>query len=73
MFVLGGLDCLEVPHLRGAGNVTHVRGVVFPGRSDSFVVFATEDSKVGGPPGFGIVGCSGHRCLLFQERYEAVE
>ena len=51
VFVLGGLDCLEEPRLGGAGNFPHVRGVMFPGRSGSLVIFTTADSQVGGHQG----------------------
>jgi len=59
VFVLGGLNCLKVPHLRGAGNFPHVRGVIFPGRSGSLVIFTTEDSQVWGPPRLGVMGWCG--------------
>jgi len=59
VFVLGGLDCLEIPRLGGACNFPHVRGIISSGRSSGLVIFATEDSQVGGPPRFGVVGRSG--------------
>jgi len=52
VFVFGGLDCLEVPPLGGAGTFPQVWGVSLPGRSSGLMVFATEVSQVGGPPGF---------------------
>jgi len=52
VFVFGGLDCLEIPQLGGAGNFPHAWGVSFPGRSSRLMVFATEVGQVGGPPGF---------------------
>jgi len=73
VFVLGGLDSLEVPHPGGAGNFPHVWGVVFFGRSSCLVIFTTEDSQVGGPPGFGVMGRSGHWRVLLEESYQPVE
>jgi len=69
VFVLGGFNCLKVPRLGGAGKFPHVRGVVFPGRSGSLGVLTTEDSQVGGPPGFGVVGRSGYWRVLFEQSH----
>ena len=60
MLVLGGLDGLEIPRLGGAGKYPRVWGVVFFGRPSGLVIFTTEDSQVGGPPRFGVMGRSGH-------------
>jgi len=73
VFVLSGLDCLEVPPLGGAGDIPHVWGVVFPGLSCCFVVFATEDGQVGRPPGFGVMGGPGHRRVLLEESDQPVQ
>ena len=72
MFILGGLDRLEVPRLGGTGDFPHVWGVVLLGCSGSLVIFTTEDRQVGGPPRFGVVGRPGYRCVLFQESYQTV-
>jgi len=69
VFVLGGLDCLEVPRFGGAGNFPQVSCVRFSGRSSGLVILATEDSPVGGPPRFGVIGGSGHRCVFFEESH----
>jgi len=69
VFVLGGFNCLKVPRLGGAGNFPHVRGVVFPDRSGRLVILTTEDSQVGGPPRFGVVGRPGYWRVLFEESY----
>jgi len=47
VFVLGGLDCLEVPRLGGAGNFPHVWGIVFLGGSSGLVIFSTEAVRWG--------------------------
>ena len=73
VFVFGGLDCLEIPRLGGAGNFPRVRGVVLPGHSGGLVVFATEDRQVRGPPRFGVMGRSGYRRVLFQEGHQTVQ
>jgi len=73
VLVLGGFDCLEVPRLQGTGNLPHVWGVMLPGRSSGFVVFTTEDRKVGRPPRFGVVERPGHRRVLLQENNETIE
>jgi len=52
VFVFGGLDCLEISQLGGAGNFPHAWAVSFPGRSSGLVVSATEDGQVRGAPGF---------------------
>ena len=69
VFVLGGLDCVDVPPLGGAGNFPHVWGVVFFGRSSGLVLLTTEDSQVGGPPRFGVMRRSGHWRVFFEESY----
>jgi len=69
VFVLGGLDCLEVTRLGGAGNFPHVWGVALAGRAGGLMIFATEDAQVGGPPGFGGMGRSGHWRVLLEESY----
>jgi len=69
VLVPGGFNCLKVPRFGGAGNFLHVRGVVFPGRSGSLVILTTEDSQVGGPPRFGVMGRSGYWRVLFEEGY----
>jgi len=69
VFVLGGLDCLKIPRLGGAGNFPHVWGVALSGRSGGLMIFATEDGQVGGPPGFGVMGRSGHWRVFFEESY----
>jgi len=69
MFVLGGLNCLKVPRLGGAGNFPHVRGVMFPGRSSGLVILMMEDSQVGGPPRIGVMGRSGYWRVLFDESH----
>ena len=69
MFVLCGLDCLEIPRLGGSGNIPQVWGVVLPGRPGGLVVLPTEDSQVGGPPGFGVMGGSGDRDMVLEEGY----
>jgi len=73
LFVLGGLDCLEIPRFGGAGNYSPVRGVVLSGRSGSLIIFVTEDGQVGSPPRFGAMGSSGHWSVFFEESYSAVE
>jgi len=69
VLVLGGFNCLKVPRLGGGGNFPHVMGVVFSGRSGSLVILTAEDSQVGGPPGFGVVGRSGYWRVFFKESY----
>jgi len=69
VFVLSGLDCLEIPSLGGAENFSHVWGVVLAGRSGSFVILTTEDRQVGGPPRFGVMGGPGYRRVLLEESY----
>jgi len=73
VFVLGGLYCLEIPRIGGAGTFPHVWGVVFFGRSSGLVIFRTEDSQVGSPPGFGAMGRPGHWRVFFEESYQTVE
>ena len=73
MFVFCGLDSLEIPRLGGAGNFSHVWGVVSSGCSGSLVIFPTEDRQVRGPPRFGVVGGPGYRRVRFQESYQAVK
>ena len=65
MFVFSGLDCLEIPRLGGAGNFSHVWGVVFPGRSGGLMLLTTEDRQVRGPPRFGVMGGPGYWRVLF--------
>ena len=69
VFVLSGLDCLEIPRLGGAGNFPHVWGVVLSGRSSGLVIFTTEDSQVGGPPRFGVMGRSGYWRVFLEESH----
>jgi len=73
MFVFSGLDRLEVPRLGGAGNFPHVWGVVFPGCSGRFVVLTTEDSQVGRPPRFEVVGRPGYGRMLLEEGYQTIQ
>jgi len=73
VFVLGGLDCLEVPGLGGTGNISHAWGVVLRGLSGGLVILTTEDSQVGGPPGFGVMGRPGNRRVFFEESYQTVQ
>ena len=73
MFVLSGLDCLEIPRLGGAGNFSHVWGVMLSGRSSGLVILTTEDRLVGGPPRFGVMGRPGYWRVLFEESYQTVE
>jgi len=73
VFVLGGLDCLEVPRLEGAGNFPHVCGVADSRHSGGLTIFAAENGQVGGPPGFGVMGRSGHWRVLSEESYSTVE
>jgi len=73
VFVLGGLDCLKVPGLGGAGNFSHVWVVVFPGRYGGFVKLATEDRQVGGPPRVGVMGRPGYWGVFFEESYQTVQ
>jgi len=72
VFVFGGLVCLEIPHLGGAGNFPHVWGGVSSGRPSGLVKFTTEDSQVGGPPRFGVMGRSGHGGVFFKDSYKMV-
>jgi len=65
VFVLGGLDSLEVPRFGGAGMFPHVWCVMLSGRSGGLVIFAMDDSQVGGPPRFGVMGGCGYRQLFF--------
>jgi len=67
------LDCLEIPCPGGAGNFLHVWGVVFLGCSSGLVIFTTEDSQVGCPPRFGVMGSSGHWCVFLEESYQTVQ
>jgi len=67
VFVFGGLNCLEIPRLGGAGDFPHVRGVLLSGRPSRLVIFATEDSQVGGPPRLGVRGRYGHWRVVFEE------
>jgi len=69
VFVLGGLDCLEIPRFRAASNFPHVWGVVLSGRSDGLMIFATEDGQVGSPPRFGVMGRPGYWSVFFEESY----
>jgi len=69
VFVLGSLDCLEIPPFGGAGNFPHVWGVMLSGRSGGLLIFTTEDSQVGGPPRFGVMGRSGDWPVIFEESY----
>jgi len=73
MFVLGGLDCLEIPRFGGAGNFPHVWGVVLCHRSGGLVIFTTEESQVGSPPRFGVMGRSGCWRVFLDESYQSVE
>ena len=69
MLVLGGFDCHEIPRLGGAGNFPHVWGVMFSGRSSGLVILTTEDSQMGGPLRFGVMGRSEHRGVFLEESY----
>jgi len=69
VFVLGGIDWLEIPCLGGAGNFPHVWGVVFFCHSSGLVIFTTEDSQVGGLPRFGVMGRSGHWRVFLEESH----
>jgi len=73
VFVLSGLDRLEVPRLGGAGNFPHVWGVVLSGCSCSLVVLTTEDSQVGRPPRFGVMGGPGYGRMLLEEGYQTIQ
>jgi len=73
VFVLGALDCLEIPPFGGAGNFPHLWGVVLSHRSGGLVIFVTEDSQVGGPPRFGVMGKSGCWHVFLEESYQSVE
>ena len=72
MFVFGGFDCLEIPRLGRTANFPHVWGVVLSGGSGGLVILTTEDSQVGGPPRFGVMGRSGHRRVFFEQGQKAV-
>jgi len=72
VFVFGGLDCLEIPRLGGAGKFPPVWGVVSFRRPSGLVIFTTEDSQVGGPPRFGVMGRSGHWRVILEESYQTV-
>jgi len=69
VFVFSGLNQLKVPRLGGAGNFPHVRGVLRSGRPSGLVIFATEDSQVGGPLWLGEMGGSGHWRVFLEESY----
>jgi len=73
MVVLGGIDCFEIPRFRGAGYFPLVWGVVLRCCSGTLMVFATEDGKVGGPPGFGVVGRPRYWPVFFQDSHEAIK
>jgi len=60
VFVLSGLDCLEIPSLGGAGNFPHVWAVVLSGGSGGFVILQTADRQVGGLQRFGVMGRPGY-------------
>jgi len=72
VFVLCGLDCLEIPRLGGAGNIPHVWGVVLSARPGGLMILTTEDRQVGGPPRFGVVGRPGYWCMLLEDSYQTV-
>jgi len=72
VFVLGGIDFLEIPPLGGAGNFPNVWGVMFFGRSSSLVIFTTAYRQVGGPPRFGMMERSGHWRVFLEESYQRV-
>jgi len=73
VFVLRGLDCLEIPSLGGAGNFPHAWGVVLSGRPSGLVVFTMADSQVGGPPRFGVMGRPGYWRVFLEKSYQAVQ
>ena len=73
MLVLRGLDCLKIHQLGGAGNFPHVCGVVLAGRSSWLVIFTTEDSQVGSPPKFAVMGRSGYWHVFFEESHLTVQ
>jgi len=73
VFVLSGLDCLAILRLGGAGNFSHVWGVVLSGRSSGLVILTAEDRQVGGPPTFGVMGRPGYWRVLLEESYQTVE
>jgi len=69
VFVFGGLDCREIPCLGGAGNFPHVWGVVLSGHSSCLVILTTENSQVGGPPRFGVMGRAANWRVFLEESH----
>jgi len=58
VFDFGNLNRLEVPCFGNASHIPQGRGVMFPSLPGGAVKLAAEDSQVGGPRGFGVVGRS---------------
>jgi len=60
VFVLGGLDRLEVPSFGNVGHVLLGWGAMFPSHHGGFVELTAENGQVGRPPRFGVVRGSGY-------------
>jgi len=73
VFVLGSLDCLEIPCLGGAGNFPHVWGVMVSGHTGGLVILMTEDRQVVGPPRFRVMGRPGFWHVLLEQSYQTVQ
>ena len=67
MFVVGGLDCLEVFRLANVSHISEGWGAMFPSHPRGSVELPVEDCEVGGPPRFGVMGGPGDWRMFLQE------